>query len=191
MRVISGKYKHRIIKHVDSETTRPTQDKVKESIFNIIGPYFDGGLVLDLFAGSGAIGIEAISRGMDRCIFVDTSKEAIKTIKENLNTLKITNSLILNKDYLKALNDFDEPFDFIFLDPPYRMHVLEQIIEIIAKRKMLAPNGIIVCEYEKQYSFDSPYFTRVKEVNYGIRNICIYRGDEEWKLECIQDRLIP
>ena len=175
LRVVSGKYKSRIIKYVEDEKTRPTTDKVKESIFNIIGPYFDGGIVLDLFAGSGGIGIEAISRGMDKGYFIDTSKEAIKVINDNLKTLGIANSLVLKRDYLDFLNSTNEKFSLIFLDPPYRMHILEDILRIIHERGLLTEDGIVVCEYEKSYTFSSIYFEKIKEANYGIRNIAVYQ----------------
>lgn len=175
LRVVSGKYKSRIIKYVEDEKTRPTTDKVKESIFNIIGPYFDGGIVLDLFAGSGGIGIEAISRGMDKGYFIDTSKEAIKVINDNLKTLGIANCLVLKRDYLDFLNSTNEKFSLIFLDPPYRMHILEDILRIIHERSLLTEDGIVVCEYEKTYTFSSIYFEKIKEANYGIRNIAVYQ----------------
>lgn len=89
MRVISGTRKGRTLKAVPGQSTRPTTDKVKESIFNMIGPYFDGGWALDLFAGSGGLGIEALSRGFDHCIFVDRDIKAIQTIKGNLNQLSL------------------------------------------------------------------------------------------------------
>lgn len=175
MRVVSGKYKSRKIKYVEDSLTRPTTDKVKESIFNIIGPYFDGGIVLDLFAGSGAIGIEAISRGMEKCYFVDTSIEAIKIIKENLNILGITNCIVKKQDYMTVLKSLDEKMDFIFIDPPYRMHIIEDILKVIYEKNLLNEDGIIVCEFEKNYEVNSEYFEKVKEVAYGIRHIAVFK----------------
>ena len=102
MRVIAGKYRSRQLKSVKSDLTRPTTDKNKENLFNMIGPYFDGGVVLDLFGGSGGLGIEAMSRGMDELYSVDKQYKAFAVIKENVNMLKIDNAHVLKMDYRKA-----------------------------------------------------------------------------------------
>ncbi|EIJ79461.1 methyltransferase [Bacillus methanolicus MGA3] len=124
MRVISGACKGRILKAVPGSSTRPTTDKVKEAIFNMIGPYFDGGLGLDLFAGSGGLGIEALSRGLSKVIFVDKDKKAIQIIHENIKTcgLMEQSEVYLNsaERALKAIIKRGLVFDFIFLDPPYK-----------------------------------------------------------------------
>ena len=118
MRVVAGTLKGRNIKAVKGTNTRPTTDKVKENIFNIIGPYFDGGIALDLFGGSGNLGIESLSRGIERVIFVDKESIAINTIKENVKELKIDNQVeIYRNDYLRALKALvkrDIQFDLIF-----------------------------------------------------------------------------
>ena len=122
MRVIAGKYKKRQLKVPKSQLTRPTTDKNKENLFNMIGPYFQGGTVLDLFGGSGGLGIEAISRGCDTLYSVDHQYEAFKTIKENFSLLKLENCFPLKMDYKKALKYLYEKgikFDYVFLDPPY------------------------------------------------------------------------
>ena len=108
MRVIAGKYKSRQLKAVPTKLTRPTTDKNKENLYNMIGPYFDGGICLDLFAGSGGLGIEALSRGMDELYAVDKQYKAFQVIRENINSLKITNAHVMKADCRKALGTFKE-----------------------------------------------------------------------------------
>lgn len=161
MRVIAGTHRSRIVKGVNSETTRETKDRVKESIFNAIGPYFTDQLVLDLFAGSGSLGIEAISRGVSKCTFVDSDKLAIDVITDNVLTLKMqSNALIVYDSYVPFLRRQTTAFDIIFLDPPYRLEVIDDIISIIAEKRLLSKNGIIIALYDK--------FNSIKENNSGI-----------------------
>ena len=153
MRVIAGTYRSRILKEVKSEFTRSTKDRVKEQIFNSVGPYFDGLIVLDLFSGSGSLGIEAISRGVNKCVFVDKERDSVKVITDNVLTLKIQDkSVIVQSLYSDYLNNSTEVFDLIFLDPPYSLEELDLIISIISKRKLLSENGRIVCLYSKKSS---------------------------------------
>ncbi|MBN2604939.1 MAG: 16S rRNA (guanine(966)-N(2))-methyltransferase RsmD [Bacilli bacterium] len=150
MRVIAGTHRSRILKGVESNRTRETKDRIKEAIFNSIGPYFSDETVLDLFAGSGALGIEAISRGVKKCTFVDSCKEAIDVITDNILSLKIqSNSSIVYNSYVPFLHSESTPYDIIFLDPPYKLEVLDEIIGEIAKRKLLTKHGIIVALYDK------------------------------------------
>lgn len=124
MRVIAGKYKGHRIQAVPNKLTRPTTDKVKEALFQIIGPFFDQGICLDLFAGSGALGIEAISRGMEKAIFVDKQPKAISVIHTNVRQLGIDSQVeIYRNDALRALKAIKKrelKLDMIFLDPPYQ-----------------------------------------------------------------------
>ena len=154
MRVVAGTLKGRHIKAVKGTNTRPTTDKVKENIFNIIGPYFDGGIALDLFGGSGNLGIESLSRGIERVIFVDKESIAINTIKENVKELKIDNQVeIYRNDYLRALKALakrDIQFDLILLDPPYKGQKINEIIEFIHEHELLAVDGIIMAECLKE-----------------------------------------
>lgn len=180
MRVIAGKYRSRNLLFASDETTRPTTDKVKGAIFNMIGPYFDGGSVLDLFAGSGAIGIEAISRGMEAGVFVDKDSKATKIIQNNLSTLKISNALVLTKDYQDALTSLKgRKFSLIFLDPPYKMNVINDIMNQIHTLNLLDDFGIIVIEYAKENEVVNDFFDKVKENIYRIRKVSIFRKKEE------------
>ena len=173
MRVVAGKFRSRQLKSVDSKKTRPTTDKNKENLFNMIGPYFDGGVCLDLFAGSGGLGIEAISRGMNELYSVDHQYKAVSTVRENVSMLKIENQCHLYKmDYKKALNQFKEEhlhFDLVLLDPPYGLKINKDIIEFLKNENMLNDGCIIVVEdlLEEAIEVEEPLYLK-KENKYGI-----------------------
>jgi 16S rRNA (guanine(966)-N(2))-methyltransferase RsmD len=183
MRVVSGKNKGMPLKAVPGSNTRPTTDKVKESIFNMIGPYFDGGIGLDLFAGSGGLGIEALSRGLDKVIFVDKDFKAIQTIKENLEACRLNENSraeVYRNDYiraLKALTKREIKFDYIFLDPPYRHEIIESILSYISDNKLFSDNGIVLAEFdsEKNIASDVGVYSEFKSEKYGSCGIKIYK----------------
>ena len=147
MRVISGNARGRRLKELQGMDTRPTTDKVKESMFNIIQFDLEGRKVLDLFAGTGQLGIESLSRGAAHCTFVDTRRDAVALIKENL---KATNCLqqatVLQSDSLAFLSSCREKFDIIFLDPPYQTDLLDRCMETVVMFDILNEHGIMVCE---------------------------------------------
>jgi 16S rRNA (guanine966-N2)-methyltransferase len=181
MRVISGSCKGRVLKSVPGNQTRPTTDKVKESIFNMIGPYFHGGVALDLFAGSGGVGIEALSRGMDKAIFVDRHPKAIQTIKQNVSLCKLEDkSEIYRNDAfraLKALIKRQLTFDCVFLDPPYKQQELEKILHILDNEQLVNENGFVVCEHEANVQLPNEVgqFQVIKKETYGIIGITIFQ----------------
>ena len=185
MRVVAGTLKGRSIKAVKGTNTRPTTDKVKESIFNIIGPYFDGGVALDLFGGSGNLGIESLSRGIDRVIFVDRETIAINTIKQNVKDLKIEDQVeIYRNDAFKALKAIVKrglQFDLILLDPPYKGQRINEIIEFIHENELLAMDGIIMAECLKEDELHESIgdIHQVKREIYGITAITIYNRVDE------------
>ncbi len=150
MRVISGKARGKKLVSLEGINTRPTLDRVKEALFNIIQFDIPGKKVLDLFAGSGALGIEAISRGAETATFCDNSIDAIQVIKTNIENTKCTDkSVVLQKDYLLALNYLaksKQKFDLIFLDPPYRTDFSDKAIEKILELDLLSKEGIIILE---------------------------------------------
>lgn len=176
MRIISGKYKGRVLKGYTLKGTRPTMDRVKESLFATINEYVNNSVCLDLFAGSGALGIEALSMGAREVIFVDKEYIACKTIKSNLDLLNVnTNTTVLNMDYLKALDKFyPKKFDIIFLDPPYKTDYLEKALEKIEELKLL--NGIVVLESDdlNKLTFNN-YYVEVKTKKYGDKYIRILK----------------
>ncbi|KMJ58725.1 DNA methyltransferase [Bacillus sp. LL01] len=184
MRVVSGKWKGRQLKAVPGMNTRPTTDKVKEAVFNIIGPYFDGGLALDLFGGSGSLGIEAISRGMDKAIFVDKDGKAIQTIKQNVEAFDLKEEVeIYRNDALRALNALKKreiKFDLILLDPPYKKHHLEELIHKISEYKLLSSTGLIMAEHSNDVDLPVSLgeFVRVRQEDYGLTVISVYRHSQ-------------
>ncbi|MCD8027711.1 MAG: 16S rRNA (guanine(966)-N(2))-methyltransferase RsmD [Erysipelotrichaceae bacterium] len=183
MRVIAGKYRSRRLKTVDSYSTRPTTDKNKENLFNMIGPYFQGGICLDLFAGSGGLGIEALSRGMDELYCVDKQYKAFQVIRENFKSLNIDHGHVYKMDYRKALEKFKDMglvFDLVLLDPPYSMKTNQSIIDYLADNHMLNNQCIIVIEdkIEEALTFNAPFYL-YKQQTYGITILQIikYKGE--------------
>lgn len=150
MRIISGAYGGRRLESLPGKNTRPTGDKLKETMFNIIGPYFKGGKVLDLYAGSGALGIEAVSRGMNEAILVDSNRTAIRVIKENIKMTKEEHkfeALSSSSDAaLSVLANRHEKFNLIFLDPPYDKQSIEEDIKQLIKQDLLDEIALVVCE---------------------------------------------
>lgn len=179
MRVITGKYKSRQLKSVKSNLTRPTTDRNKENMFNIIGPYFQGGNVLDLFAGSGGLGIEALSRGCDFLYSVDNQFAAFQVINENINALKIENAKVYKLDYKKALLRLKGEkikFDLVILDPPYGKGLVDDILEVMIDNEMLNNNCIIMVEELKEVAFKSfDQLSLVKKCNYGITSLHVFK----------------
>ena len=178
MRVISGKYRSRILDEVASEATRETKDRIKESIFNSINSYLCEATVLDLFAGSGSLGIEALSRGSKSCIFVDNTSNAISAVRSNIKKLHIENySEIYFGDYQDFLNKTYKNFDIILLDPPYYMDIINNIIKEIARKKLLHQKGIIVCLYSKNNALkiENNGIIEYKKKRVGITNISYYK----------------
>lgn len=154
MRVIAGIYRRRLLKEADQQATRPTTDKNREMVFNVLGQFFEGGRALDLYAGTGAMGIEALSRGCVHVTFVDRDPAAIRTIDDNLNTLCVSRGAV---NVVKAEAEAwlsKEPgprYDFIFLDPPYALGAVPKAIRIIAERRLLSPEGVIVAETDRTF----------------------------------------
>ena len=171
MRIISGKYKGKKLKGFNIEGTRPTMDRVKESLFAMIQNYINNSTVLDLFAGSGALGLEAISNGAKKCYLIDNNQEAIKTIKENSQNIN-ENLNIIYTDYKKFLKETEEKFDIIFLDPPYQNNQLNKALKIIEERELLNEDGIVICEYEIGTPITN--LKLLKEKSYGPKKIKIY-----------------
>ena len=147
MRVISGTARGRKLKELQGMDTRPTTDKVKESMFNIVQFDIEGRQVLDLFAGTGQLGIEALSRGAAGCVFVEQRREAAALVRDNLRTCGFTgNSRVVQGEALAFVSACREKFDLIFLDPPYHTQLSEQALEAITRFDILREHGIIVCE---------------------------------------------
>ncbi len=174
MRVITGSARGRKLKTPENDDIRPTTDNVKEAVFNIIQFDVEGRRVLDLFAGTGQLGIEALSRGAAEAVFVDRDREAVKIVKENLKTCSLQ-AAVRQEDALTALRR-DEKFDLIFVDPPYDAGLYGDVLETIKSVDKLTDGGIIICEARRDEplpELDPPYGKR-KEYRYGKVKIAVY-----------------
>jgi len=178
MRVITGKARGVTLKTPDGLQTRPTTDRVKEALFSIINFDIPGSRVLDLFGGTGQLGIEALSRGAKSAVFVDAGEPACRLIRENLKRTKLeADGKVVRSDYLAYLNRCREQFDIIFLDPPYAEVFLENSLKRIAEIDILQSNGIIVTERPlgKELPWELEGFSRSKDYKYGNTLLTIYR----------------
>ncbi len=181
MRIVAGTFRSRTIKAVPGEATRPTTDKIKEAVFSRIGPYFDGGIMLDLFGGSGNMGLEAISRGMDEVWFADCSSQAIQVMKANAKALQCEKQChIIKADYrviLKRMAQEQQCFSLIYLDPPYRKQRIDEILSFVNGHSLLAEGGILIAESLKEDAFGESYgdIKKIKEATYGITKITYYQ----------------
>lgn len=178
MRVISGIRKGHKLKSPKGKDTRPTEDRIKESLFNILGSLKNDALVLDLFAGTGAIGIEFLSRGAAMAYFIDSSYDSIKIIKENLSHTKfLDKSLIYRKDSIVSIKFLKEKkleFDYIYIDPPFEKHdILFNTLDSLNEYPILKKDGIIIIEHENKLKLEESLnnFKMVDYRNYGSKSI--------------------
>ena len=181
MRVITGKARGIQLKTPDGLLTRPTADRVKEALFSIIRFDVPGARVLDLFGGTGQLGIEALSQGAEHAVFTDARQEACKLIEENLRRTKLTaEARVVRCDYLEYLNRCRETFDIIFLDPPYAEVFLETALKRITEIDILQPGGIIAAERPlgKELPWDFPGYSRSRDYKYGKILLTLYRKNE-------------
>lgn len=176
MRVITGKARGVQLKTPDGLQTRPTTDRVKEALFSIIQFEIPGARVLDLFGGTGQLGIEALSRDAKSATFVDAREESCRLIRENLKRTRLEGKVIRG-DYLEYLKRCREIFDIIFLDPPYAEVFLENALKCITEIDILESNGIIVAERPvgKELPWDFTGYTRSRDYKYGNTLLTIYR----------------
>lgn len=170
MRVITGTARGRRLKELQGMDTRPTTDRVKEALFSIVQFDVEGRRVLDLFSGTGQLGIETLSRGAALCTFVDTRADAVKLIRENLEHTELSDrALVRQLDFSAFLSGCHEKFDLIFLDPPYQSPFLEKALDLIGGIDIMTGNGIIICEspQEKALPDMAPPYEKAKEYRYG------------------------
>ena len=180
MRVITGKARGIQLKTPDGMLTRPTADRVKEALFSIIHFDVPTARVLDLFGGTGQLGIEALSRGASGAVFVDEREDACKLIRENLKRTKLESlAKVVRADYLTYLKSCKETFDIILLDPPYAEVYLENSLKMITEIDILQSGGIIIAERPlgKELPWDFEGFNRSKDYKYGKTLLTIYRKD--------------
>ena len=177
MRVITGTARGHRLKTPENYDIRPTTDNVKESVFNIIQFDIEGRRVLDLFAGTGQLGIECLSRGAAEAVFIDENTAAVKIVKENLKTCGFT-AAVLQQDALSYLRHCGR-FDLVFVDPPYDSGLYESVLETINSVDILSDGGIILCESRREKllpDMRAPY-RKKKEYNYGRVKLTVYIKD--------------
>ncbi|MCD8211549.1 MAG: 16S rRNA (guanine(966)-N(2))-methyltransferase RsmD [Oscillospiraceae bacterium] len=180
MRVISGEARGRKLKTLQGLDTRPTGDKVKQAIFNIIQFDIEGRHILDLFAGTGQLAIEALSRGAADAVLVDSSPEAVQTIRENLSLTGLADrARVIREDAAAYLDRHPGPFDLVFLDPPYRAGLLSPVIKKITTIDILSESGIIICESPADLGLpdvEAPY-VRGRTYSYGKTRVTLYHRE--------------
>ena len=176
MRVITGTARGRKLEAPKGRSTRPTTDRVKESIFNIIQFDIEGRRVLDLFAGSGQLGIEALSRGAGFCTFVDSARASQDLVRQNLTSTGLgANARVMPMDYLAFLQSTRETFDIALLDPPYAKGMIDQALPLLAEK--MSESGVIVCETDKKEELPAQAgpFGIYREYRYGKSKLTVYR----------------
>jgi 16S rRNA (guanine966-N2)-methyltransferase len=174
LRIIAGKFRSRKLLQPPIEITRATKDRVREAVFSALGVQINAASVLDLFAGSGAYGLEAISRGARQVHFNDMNAKAIAILNQNMNLLKITNATVTQLDYLVCLGSLhqnQQTFDIIFLDPPYQSEALQKAVDFITEKQLLNPHGAVVIETEGKQLVLSAEVYLTKRYNYGRTTI--------------------
>ena len=177
MKIVSGIYGGRPLKTLEGKTTRPTSDKVRGAIFNMIGPYFEGGRVLDLYAGSGGLSIEAVSRGMSSAVLVERDRKAQTIVAENIRmTKEVGKFQLLKMDAERALEQISGEFDLVFLDPPYAKEQIVADIEKMAERELFSEDIMVVCETDKAVELPEEIACLGiwKEKIYGISKVTVY-----------------
>ena len=181
MRVITGSARGRRLKELEGQETRPTTDRVKESIFNIIQFDVEGSRVLDLFAGTGQLGIEALSRGAAAAVFVEQRRDAAALVRENLKITGLTDrARVVNGEALSYLASAGEKFDIIFLDPPYAAKLWEPALEAVSRFDILSDHGIIICESPQDEALpETVGFCRLhRTYRYGRIKLTTYYREE-------------
>lgn len=179
MRVVSGSRKGTPLKSLPGNLTRPTSDKVKESLFNIIGPYFDGGIVVELFGGSGSLSIESLSRGADQAYIFEKNPKACSIIRDNVEKCRFTDQVHISRnDARNAIRALpaDIQIDLLFIDPPYAEIKFYDLADRMVEAGMLSDRALIICEHDKQLTLPDAYqeFQKTKNPIYGNSAISIY-----------------
>jgi 16S rRNA (guanine966-N2)-methyltransferase len=179
MRVVSGSRKGTPLKSLPGNLTRPTSDKVKESIFNMIGPYFDGGIAVELFGGSGSLSIESLSRGAEEAYIFEKNPRACSIIRENVEKCRFTEQIhIIKNDARNAVRALpsDIKIDLLFIDPPFSETKFYELADTMAQAGMLSEEAIIVCEHDKQLTLPEVYhdYLKMKNPVYGNIAVSIY-----------------
>ncbi len=182
MRVVGGIFRSRVLAEFSGTDVRPTSDRAKEALFNILAFQTRGARVLDLFSGSGSLGIEAVSRGASEVVFNDVAKESVAIIKKNLQTLKVPmdgQAIVYNYDYATCLDVVRGKFDLIFIDPPYKLDLGRKALEKIVQNKLLAENGVVVYERDIPFEGGVDGLEKYDERKYGKAYLTFFRCAQE------------
>lgn len=175
IRITGGKNRSRKLFIPENNLTKPTMDKVRAAVFNALSNDVNNKDVLDLFSGSGSYGFEALSRDAKSVTFVDKEKDAIKAIKNNAETLKETSIKVFQNDVITFLESKNGQFDLVFVDPPYKLDIYQNVLNLLEKNEYLKDNSIIVLESEKELGINLEKYKKVKLYNYGLAKIYILR----------------
>ena len=176
MRIIAGKARRLPLRTLPGKDTRPTTDRIKETLFNMLAPELEGAYFLDLFAGSGQIGLEAVSRGSAYCVFVDNNRKACEVIQDNIDFTKLgSQCMLMNTDAGSAIRQLEGKyrFDLIFLDPPYYEKLEPQILQALAHSSIVKPDALIIVEADEHTDF-----SYVRELGYTILKEKIYKTNK-------------
>jgi 16S rRNA (guanine966-N2)-methyltransferase len=182
MRIIGGKYRSRVLAEFKGDDVRPTSDRAREALFNILYTKTINARVLDLFAGSGALGIESLSRGAKEVVFNDISKDSLAILRKNLTALKVEigrEAVLKNYDYSTCLDALSGDFDLIFLDPPYRFDYGIKALEKIAKKGLLSKDGIVILEWDKPFDGEVQGLEKYDERKYGKAYLTFFKKGEQ------------
>lgn len=175
MRIISGKHRGRVLAEFRGKEIRPTADRVKESLFNILAARIPGARVLDLFCGSGALGLECISRGAE-AVFNDVSPDSLAVLKKNLTAMK-ESAAVCQYDYKVCLDRMTGKFDLIFVDPPYACDYLSDVLSRVAQRDILEEDGLVVYESDRPVGEIPNGWVKADERNYGRTSVWFFRRE--------------
>lgn len=175
MRIVGGKHRSRNLKSLKGDNTRPSSDRLKEALFNKIGPYFEDGSFLDIFGGSGAVGLEAVSRGIESVVFVENNRSASRIILDNIKSLNEMGSCsIINKDALLYSKECKDTFDYIFMDPPYEYEHTQSIMNNLVKN--MKKESLLMVESRKNSELEVPDgLELVSSKAYGMALLSIYK----------------
>ena len=179
MRIITGLRRGRKLKAPPGDAVRPTPERVKEALFNILQFSLEDRVFLDLFAGTGQIGLEALSRGAKRCVFVDNSKLSLNVLRQNIAAADFADaSHVVEGDFSTFLLSNREKFDLVFLDPPYRTGLLQRALPLVTEH--MQPGGAVICEHpaEEELPEEAGTFRKAKEYRYGKIKLTVYRRED-------------
>ena len=178
MRIIAGTLRSRQIRAPAGSDIRPTSDKLRETLFNVLAPRIESARFLDLYAGTGAVAIEALSRGARDAVLVESSKRAARTARENLEALGLSDqALLIEDDVPRALRQMEEVFDIVFLDPPYSLHgQYEASLTLLSLLPLLAPNAVVIAEHDKRHTLYESYgkLKRYRQLAQGDATLSFY-----------------